>query len=235
VQKTASQWVRAILSDPLVYRHSGLRPYLYSLDLPAGYDPRDYFEKKLTEPFPRRTIATPLYAGYETYRRLPKHGAHAVFFVGRDPRDIVVSSHYSMRYSHGLNPVIERDRSSIRELDESEALLFTIERWEREGLFQAMRSWAKAEATDPGVLIVQYEEITHPDHSQRVVSEVLEHCDIRVPPELGRQRGSEDAKAHYRKGVPGDWRNHFTARAEARLAEVAGDLLERFGWPETAD
>jgi hypothetical protein len=46
----------------------------------------------------------------------------------------------------------------------------------------------------------------------------------------GRQRGEEDPTHHYRRGVPGDWRNHLT---EAHLAEFRGRygaLVERLGY-----
>jgi hypothetical protein len=38
----------------------------------------------------------------------------------------------------------------------------------------------------------------------------------------GRKAGEEDIFAHERKGVSGDWRNHFTARLSARFDELYG-------------
>jgi hypothetical protein len=46
----------------------------------------------------------------------------------------------------------------------------------------------------------------------------------------GRKRGEEDPTHHYRRGIPGDWRNHLT---EAHLTEFRvryGTLVERLGY-----
>jgi hypothetical protein len=51
----------------------------------------------------------------------------------------------------------------------------------------------------------------------------------------GRTRGQEDATHHYRKGVAGDWRNHFTARHEAYFLAHYGDLLARLGYDRPRD
>jgi hypothetical protein len=45
-----------------------------------------------------------------------------------------------------------------------------------------------------------------------------------------RQRGEEDVKHHYRKGIAGDWRNYFTPRVEAAFEERYCVLRERFGY-----
>lgn len=46
----------------------------------------------------------------------------------------------------------------------------------------------------------------------------------------GRSRGSEDVSSHYRKGVPGDWVNHFTAAHAELFDQEYGDLLIRLGY-----
>jgi hypothetical protein len=52
---------------------------------------------------------------------------------------------------------------------------------------------------------------------------------------MGRERGVEDMTSHYRKGVAGDWANHFTPQiAEAFDAQVGG-LLVRLGYEESSD
>ena len=42
----------------------------------------------------------------------------------------------------------------------------------------------------------------------------------------GRRAGVEDTASHYRKGVAGDWENHFDDEVTATFREVTGDLLE---------
>ena len=46
----------------------------------------------------------------------------------------------------------------------------------------------------------------------------------------GRARGTENVKSHYRKGTPGDWRNHFTEAHAAAFAQRYGGLLVRLGY-----
>lgn len=46
-----------------------------------------------------------------------------------------------------------------------------------------------------------------------------------------RRPGEVDEMNHYRKGIPGDWRNYFTARHMKAFRERYGDLAERLGYP----
>ena len=46
----------------------------------------------------------------------------------------------------------------------------------------------------------------------------------------GRTRGKEDRDSFFRKGVPGDWRNHFTTETDRLFEAKAGEWLGRFGY-----
>ena len=46
----------------------------------------------------------------------------------------------------------------------------------------------------------------------------------------GRERGEEDADSHYRKGVVGDWREHFDGETRAIFNAIAGELMGRLGY-----
>jgi hypothetical protein len=46
----------------------------------------------------------------------------------------------------------------------------------------------------------------------------------------GRRAGAEDAQSHYRKGVAGDWVNHFSPAHEEAFAERFEGLLARLGY-----
>jgi Sulfotransferase domain len=46
----------------------------------------------------------------------------------------------------------------------------------------------------------------------------------------GRPRGQEDVGAHERKGVAGDWRNHFTRRVTRAFKDRFGELLVATGY-----
>lgn len=46
----------------------------------------------------------------------------------------------------------------------------------------------------------------------------------------GRAPGEESEGHKFRKGVPGDWRNHFTAKHIKAFQDLHGDLVERLGY-----
>jgi hypothetical protein len=51
----------------------------------------------------------------------------------------------------------------------------------------------------------------------------------------GRSRGEEDASSHYRKGLAGDWRNHFSDRHVDHFKSRYNDLLIATGYEASAD
>jgi hypothetical protein len=51
----------------------------------------------------------------------------------------------------------------------------------------------------------------------------------------GRRPGVEAVGSHYRKGVPGDWANHFGAGHRAYFKDRYGDLLIRLGYEAGLD
>jgi hypothetical protein len=46
----------------------------------------------------------------------------------------------------------------------------------------------------------------------------------------GRRQGEEDTRSHYRKGVAGDWKNHFKAEHRAYFERHYRDALEKLGY-----
>lgn len=243
VQKCASQWVRGIFSDPRVYRYSGLTSYQYQHHLPGKYDPRKLTDRRFNTAFPESTIATPLYIDYEGYTTIPKPAFYKTVFLMRDPRDVLISWYFSIKYSHPAFGEVERIRQDLHRLSESDGLLYALEFLNDYGLFQAQRSWAGATAKDPNVLLVRYEDLIGPD-TLPALERLLMHCDIRMPGNVleellslhsfeklsGRKRGQEDLRAHYRKGIAGDWHNHFNDPIRSQFAAVAGDVLDVWGY-----
>lgn len=51
----------------------------------------------------------------------------------------------------------------------------------------------------------------------------------------GRKPGQEDTNSHYRKGVAGDWVNHFTDRHKRAFKDRYGTLLQTLGYAENSD
>lgn len=248
VQKTGSQWIRAILSDSRTFRYSGLKPYMYELTLPGGYDPRKLTDRSLAVPFPQGTIVTPLYIDFANFLNMPKPQDYKAFFVMRDPRDIVVSWYFSARYSHTPISRLSEIRQLLECMPVRDGILYSIDHLANYGLFAALRSWASAPETDPNVLLLRFEEMSGAN-SFHVFSRLFSECDIAMPDKhlkqliqeysferlSGRRQGEEDIFSQYRKGIPGDWRNHFDDIVIEKFKETTGDLVVCLGYEERAD
>jgi hypothetical protein len=245
VHKTGSQWIRSILSDPQVYKYSGLKGYHYQSGLAGGSDSRDVSHRTFTEPFPAATVVTPLYIFFDSFRALPKPEHYKSFFVMRDPRDIVVSWYFSVRYSHTVLANVSKLRTTLEDMSPRDGILFAMDHLNRSGHFQLLDSWVDAPRTDPNVLLLRFEDLIGPA-SQEVFESLFTHCDIRMPRKplsvllakysfralAGRRPGQEDVNHHYRKGIPGDWRNHLDHALETRFTDITGNLLTRLGYAE---
>ena len=112
------------------------------------------------------------------------------------------------------------------------------------GPVDALRTWQQAAAGDPRLRLFRYEDLTG-ENQFPAWQQLLAHCDIRLPDEslravlkehsfkvltTGRERGVEDVTAHYRKGIVGDWKNHFTPAVEQMFRETTGSLVEELGY-----
>jgi hypothetical protein len=244
VHKTASQWLRKIFSDPRTYQYCGLEVYNYEQELPGGTDARRLTERTFAEEFPRRTIVTPMYIDLPGFQRLPKPESFRAFFVPRDPRDVLVSWYFSVKLSHKVMGRIGEVREKLQLLPEEDGLKYTTDWLESRGSFAALRSWQQGVSSDARLRIFSYESLTG-DEQFAAWKRLLAHCDIQMPDEVlaevlktysfsvltkGRDRGTEDVTAHLRKGVAGDWKNHFTSAIEKKFRETTGTLVEELGY-----
>src|SRR5918996_430534 len=245
VHKTGSQWIRNILSDPIVYKYSGLKGYHYQSSLAGGNDSRDISQRTFAEAFPRLTIVSPLYIPFGSFTTVPKPEKYKGFFVMRDPRDILISWYFSMRHSHTVLENVRKVRETLDGMSFHDGILLAMDHLNTSGHFQVLDSWVDAPRTDPNVLLVRFEDLIGLA-SENVFEELFRHCDIRMPRKQlcklltkysfralsGRPPGQEDIKHHYRKGIIGDWRNHLSDTLATRFKEVAGTLVSRLGYAE---
>jgi Sulfotransferase domain len=246
VHKTGSQWIRKVLADPDVYRATGLRTYAYQPRLSESQRNRRYPDIRFDRAFPLHRIVSPLYITYEGFAALPKSSPWRAFFVVRDPRDVVVSWYFSTFASHptGNNPGMQRTRDHLHALGEAEGLVHSVGHLADYGLFQALQSWASVRV--PQVLVVRYEDLIG-SGAERSWTQLLDHCDVAMDPGRrrallerysfrslsGRDPGTEDTASKLRKGVAGDWRNHFTSVVAEAFDRAAPDLVDRLGYGET--
>jgi hypothetical protein len=234
LQKSGSQWLRWVLGDPIVYRRSGLDVLPISL---FGLNTVESLEQ-----FPRRTIVAHLYVNYETYLTIPKSESFRTFFVGRDPRDVVVSWYHGARFSN-MRYTAEELAPTLERLDQQAGMRYLIERLGSWGYFDAARSWATRGPLDPLVLMMTYEQLTSAPEIH--LKKLLDWMDISIPNRSlgtlidrhrfsayadGRSRGVENAQSHYRRGVAGDWKNHFDEVTLDLFYDITGDLVSLLGY-----
>jgi hypothetical protein len=170
------------------------------------------------------------------------------FHVIRDPRDVVVSGYFSHLHSHPDAdwPRLRAYRRYLARLGESDGLMAEME-FSSIYLFH-MFSWDYA---DPNILEMRFEDLIA--DPSRGFARALGHLGLvpdPVAPERlgrvldlysferitgGRKPGEENVRSHFRKGVPGDWKAHFTERHIRRFKELYNPLLLKTGYETHAD
>lgn len=243
VQRTASQWTKAVLSSPTVYEYCGLKPYDARVLGVAG---NSYTSEALRRSFPSRRIVSALYIDYRQFNLIPKQMSYRAFFVMRDPRDIVVSHYFASRYSHAPIGDIPGRRQILAGLSVEDGLIYTINYLKEYGLFDALYSWYEAaNVCNAHIVIVRYEDLVGPNQLE-VFQRLFAHCDIGMPYEeirkllrkyaferfSGHKRGELNKWSHYRKGQPRDWPNYFTPKVQQAFNSVTGGLVTYLGYGE---
>ena len=174
-------------------------------------------------------------------------GPYRGFHVIRDPRDMIVSGYFSHRYSHPLNnpwgrAYLQAHRQWLNAVPPATGLAREIDIGYG---VAAMKDWNYG---NPHILEVRFEDlIRSPAHCY---GKIFDHLQVRVPPAAldgvtrqltfeklsgGRPAGREDIRSHFRKGLPGDWRNHFNDTHKALFKARWGDVLIRLGYERDND
>ena len=177
------------------------------------------------------------------------------FHVVRDPRDLVVSGYFSHLYSHPTEgwPALSAHRKALESVSKSEGILLEIDFESK--VLNNIRFWNYSDpriqelrfetmALDPdrfwrGLFDalfprveeggqVTYQVLNRDLQLDRLLDCVRSHSFERLAGQ--RQVGEEDPKHHYRKGLPGDWRNHFGRREAEYFAKHHADLLVTLGY-----
>jgi hypothetical protein len=242
VWKTASQWLRNVLSATEVYRYSGLLPYAYEVH--EGRDYRALQQRTFDHPFPLHRIITPLYVNYESFASMPKPEQYRAFFVARDPRDVVISHYFSSKFSHNENPGVLEERARVADLPEKEGIIVHMRYMGERGIFDALKSWVVNSDGDARIRVYRFEDLTGGDQL-RWVTDLMNHCDIPLPQESlkailarlsfeklsgGRKQGEENPQHKYRSGKHGSWVKYFDDDVTRTFEEVAGNLPQQLGY-----
>jgi sulfotransferase 6B1 len=166
----------------------------------------------------------------------------------RDPRDVVVSNmfftkrepgvQYHKYYSEVLKSDEERIMATIRGFGQDTAT--ERPRASIREMFEGYTPWLD----DPSTLVVRFEDLVGPRGggvSGKQLDEIRRIADFVQRP-LSREHAQQLAQKMYskgsltyRKGIVGDWRNHFSEEHRRVFKQVAGDLLIRLGYENDTD
>ncbi len=229
--KAATRWIRAVLAGAAERTGFTLRMF-------GGLEPGDLADVRAGA-CAEHDLCSIGNIDYEVVSGLPHE--FKAFHVYRDPRDFIVSAYFSHLHSHPVFADLDEHRKRLASLPEEEGILLDIDWTERHvGYLSRIARWS---FRDPRIVDLRMENlVTNPlnvftrvfefielEVDRDVLAEVLEaNCFARMSG--GREPGREQAEAHYRKGVPGDWRNHFTPRIEQYLEQRFAGLVQQLGY-----
>ena len=224
--KAGSQWVRGVLQ-----RLVGGRLVVVNGEMSNVVD-------ELLQP---GAVYTPVYMPTQWFdKQITANPGHRCFVVIRDLRDAAVSWYFSIRFSHGLtSDFVAESRVKLNEMDIEAGLLQVVE--QQVPVFaNIQRSWLNR--ANSGVLLTRYEDLIADEHGQ--FNRIFDFAGLEPDPEkrrvaieaesfqkrTGRKPGEEKVDAHHRKGVAGDWQNHFTDRLKDVFKEKFGQVLIDTGY-----
>jgi hypothetical protein len=177
----------------------------------------------------------------EPYLSAITASGRASIFVYRDPRDQLVSlvfyakdmqldHHMHENFDQVLSTMEERLNVVIEGSDLPDLLMVNVR--ER---YEDYLGWFERD----DVLCLKFEDLIL--DQENTLGKFLDYIDsFGVSLSVSRQEAIEvlsDAvkpknSGTFRKGQPGDWKNHFTEDNKRRFKAVAGDLLSRLGYED---
>ncbi|WP_345993135.1 sulfotransferase domain-containing protein [Sulfurimonas sp. HSL-1716] len=250
IQKSATQWIRNILSDPLILERSNKKLYAPSKDY--LWSKRDHDD--LLAGFELNSIVTPLYIDYESFLYMKKPDSYRAFWIMRDPRDVITSLYFSYTFSH---PIIDedhaRDRKILQSLNQEAGFNYFLEKAydfynAKNPLYTSLLSWLESK-DNASVRVVKYEDLIGA-RQKEIFSELFQFLDIALSSwevdkildkysfkamTQDRDVGVENKKSHYRKGQEGDWKNYFSNEHKKRFKIATADLLIQLGYETDMD
>ncbi len=219
-----------------------------------GFPPvnRDEFNEKLTDTEILRNLNRmrpgDLAYGYikarEPFISLLTQTGRATVFVYRDPRDMIVSHVFyatDLHQEHGMHSYYtetlktteERINAAIQGVEEPGSRLSSIKT-----KYEGYMGWLE----QPNVLCLRFEDLIL--ERKIALTRLLDYLENRgftpvlertVSIQLLEQAISPKKSGTFRKGKPGNWREHFTEANKEFFKDNTGDLLIILGYEKDAE
>jgi len=176
----------------------------------------------------------------EPFLSLLTQPEQATIFIYRDPRDMLVSHVFyatDIYEEHGMHRFYEqfdnmeaRLNAAIEGVADPQYFLSNVR--ER---YESYLGWLDL----PEIFCLRFEDLIL--EREVALARLLGYLEVRgLDLLISRDQAVETLKAGiaseksgtFRKGQPGNWREHFTDANKTRFKEVSGDLLMRLGYEE---
>ncbi len=212
----------------------------------------DYFRL----PFPQHSILPIGFPAVVHGHEIPTNKFPIGVYVVRDGRDVMVSSYFHMRGDLLAGGKFNRYSAVFRTLDLNAPAQENLPKFiESQAAVPLCRdgNWGKHvtsyfELAQPGLKLLRYEALRSdpnaafaalveamtdsPADEEQVASSIERFSFERL---AGRSPNSENSNSYLRKGVIGDWRNHFSREAARMFDKHFGNALIQCGYESDHD
>lgn len=181
-----------------------------------------------------------------SYELLSDHISSGIHVV-RNPLDVLVSAFYSHLSTHPLDgwPELAKQREVLCSVPREAGMMLTVAFLERADFYSgtpgpllSMRLW---DYTDPRILTIRMEDMVG-DVSGTIGRWLRSELgtELKLPDARefrferfsgNRRRGEVDTRAHYRVGLPDQWRHDLPMAGIAYVRATQAPLMQRF-YPE---
>lgn len=213
-----------MLAQAIGGEHANIGPGMYA-DHP---DAETFKEMRFTEPFARSH--QPHHSAYEEFYR---ERGDKVIFLYRDLRDVIVShamyvDKWAGHRSYFNFPIGEG--KFLAKADDRIMELIKRSRW----LYERYLGWLEVDF----VLPLKYEELVNPDGSknpegfQKFIDYLGNYAgtlECKSPKQMINRIDPNSCNT-YRKGVVGDWKNHFKDKHIKIFWQTCGNIMRELGY-----